>query len=833
MTKQQKVQKKALSSTTSTPSSAEYLQTRPFAPVNNSTQASPIQKQSHNTSLIGHSFSNIAVQPKLKIGEPGDKYEQEADKVAAQVVQQINEPTTQREELPEEEELQMKPETGKIQREEMPEEEELQMKPETIQRQSNVDSGTASNEFESSLSSARSGGQSLQPELRMKLEGAMGADFSGVKVHTDAKADQLNQSIQAKAFTTGQDVFFRQGEYNPQSQGGQELIAHELTHVVQQGGEQIQTMLVQRTPEDVWNRAETLPQVNEKDAKKILIEDFYSNWFLAQDYLLNPQKWTKHGKTEQDAQTHGPAFKGLMKTLLKLRETETNQLLTDVKNELKQKDQFKNLSDDEVLKWSAAGSQSLTSDIDVNLKGAGSIEAVGLFNKYFKTNLGWSLDAGTVYDVNVYAQDFMTPHEETGVPFEKEKGQNPITPVQEVKELNAGNNTESLAFDAFSLNQDVWSLVKMRIYMSNNEWNAYMNEMLENARGNGSDDELARELQVKAQFEDAEEYYQEYENNLKVKIEEIEKSSDNIYQNMRNVLVQGNSYLSEHQQEASKKMIAANLIYEEKLKEVSVLRQQLQDLKTKVPQRIPEIKQAGIQLKNALSEAIIYSNEAYFTQGAVHFAVIGQQIGKGESKLIMSDDEHLHSFREQVGDTLKVLGEYAKSPIDKAIFKAGKYIDRLAKSAIPLLEGGTPPNGYKELAEVGAAAAKLKGDKTKKEELNDKSSKEQLNEQDSSKLNTLTEQVTQQENLFPQLARLNFETVPELRATVIAVGKQIEKDFRQKQQQNNSQNQGSSQLGNQNQEPQLNEIQNNIENADREVGCFSGLLAILTSCFQF
>ena len=261
MTKQQKVDKKALSSTTATPSSAEYLQTRPFAATNNSPQTSPnLQKQSQKSSKIGHSFGKILVQPKLKIGEPGDKYEQEADKVAAQVVQKINSPTTQRQELgeeedlqmksetgtiqredlPDEDELMMKSETGTIQREELPEEEELQMKSETIQRQSKVDTSTASDELETSLNNARSGGQSLQPELRMKMESAMGADFSAVKVHTDDKADRLNKSIQAKAFTTGKDVFFRQGEYNPGSQGGQELIAHELTHVVQQGGNSVQ-----------------------------------------------------------------------------------------------------------------------------------------------------------------------------------------------------------------------------------------------------------------------------------------------------------------------------------------------------------------------------------------------------------------------------------------------------------------------------------------------------------------------------------------------------------------------------------------------------------------
>ncbi|MHC5750143.1 eCIS core domain-containing protein [Nostoc sp. JL23] len=68
--------------------------------------------------------------------------------------------------------------------------------------------------------------------MREPMEQAFGADFSGVKVHTNGQSDQLNRSIQARAFTTGQDVFFREGEYNPGSQGGQEL----LTHVVQQNG---------------------------------------------------------------------------------------------------------------------------------------------------------------------------------------------------------------------------------------------------------------------------------------------------------------------------------------------------------------------------------------------------------------------------------------------------------------------------------------------------------------------------------------------------------------------------------------------------------------------
>jgi hypothetical protein len=96
--------------------------------------------------------------------------------------------------------------------------------------------------LETSIQGARGSGQPLDENIRQPMEKAFGGvDFSQVKVHNDAVSDQLNQSIQARAFTTGQDLFFRGGEYNPSSRGGQELIAHELTHVVQQvGGSSLQ-----------------------------------------------------------------------------------------------------------------------------------------------------------------------------------------------------------------------------------------------------------------------------------------------------------------------------------------------------------------------------------------------------------------------------------------------------------------------------------------------------------------------------------------------------------------------------------------------------------------
>lgn len=84
------------------------------------------------------------------------------------------------------------------------------------------------------INRARGGGQALDTSLQAKMGESMGADFSGVRVHTGSESHALNEQLNAKAFTTGSDIFFRDGAYSPQSSGGHELLAHELTHVVQQ-----------------------------------------------------------------------------------------------------------------------------------------------------------------------------------------------------------------------------------------------------------------------------------------------------------------------------------------------------------------------------------------------------------------------------------------------------------------------------------------------------------------------------------------------------------------------------------------------------------------------
>ena len=190
----------------------------------------------------------LQLQPKLTVGPVGDRYEQEADRVADQVVNTINSPVANTPDANSPVQRNMGGQANgpsplpqspidNIQRMEPNDGEELQMEP-TPQRVGQ-EGGAVPPHLSRDIQSAKGNGQSLDPNLQQHMGQAMGADFSGVKIHTDAQSDQLNQSIQAKAFTTGQDVFFRQGAYNPDSKDGQRLIAHELTHVVQQNGSSI------------------------------------------------------------------------------------------------------------------------------------------------------------------------------------------------------------------------------------------------------------------------------------------------------------------------------------------------------------------------------------------------------------------------------------------------------------------------------------------------------------------------------------------------------------------------------------------------------------------
>lgn len=211
-------------------------------PMNTNTPQSPLIQHHRNlgNQAVQRLMASGAIQAKLKIGQPNDTYEQEADRVADQVMR-MAEPGIQRQStcpecMEEEEELiQTKPLaeqiTPLVQRQIAPEEEEEE---ELIQTKG--EDGTtpqAASGMESRIQSLKSGGQSLPESTRSFFEPRFGADFSRVRVHDGAEAAYAARSVNAKAFTTGKHMIFGTGQYSPQTHGGRRLLAHELTHVVQ------------------------------------------------------------------------------------------------------------------------------------------------------------------------------------------------------------------------------------------------------------------------------------------------------------------------------------------------------------------------------------------------------------------------------------------------------------------------------------------------------------------------------------------------------------------------------------------------------------------------
>ncbi|MBK8965757.1 MAG: DUF4157 domain-containing protein [Lewinellaceae bacterium] len=230
-------------------------------------------------------------QPKLTINEPGDRHEQEADAMAERVMRMAAAPGGAGE----------APENGgalpitgiqrkcanceaedKLQRQEQEEQEApvqrkafqingnqpiaIQRKcadcatEEDVQRQEMGDAEhplmrkaegggyTASPQLQSELHSSKGGGSPLPGQTLASMNQAFGADFSSVRIHTDDRASEMSQGIQAKAFTHGSDIYFNRGAYSPESSEGKRLLGHELTHVVQQGHAGKEQKTVQQSP---------------------------------------------------------------------------------------------------------------------------------------------------------------------------------------------------------------------------------------------------------------------------------------------------------------------------------------------------------------------------------------------------------------------------------------------------------------------------------------------------------------------------------------------------------------------------------------------------------
>ncbi|MBI5655835.1 MAG: DUF4157 domain-containing protein, partial [Geobacter sp.] len=185
------------------------------------------------------------IQAKLKVGAAMDRYEQEADHIADQVMRK---PALTHSPSPS-----VRPRADD-------EDDVAQRKPQ-IQRIADDGGFEADSQIEDRISRQRGRGQPLSDQVRTDMESRFGADFSRVQLHTDGEAGQLNRELSAEAFTHGQDIYLGTGKYDPRSANGQRLLAHELTHVVQQTGGQLQRHTVLTAKDEDVQRFHAAPSM--------------------------------------------------------------------------------------------------------------------------------------------------------------------------------------------------------------------------------------------------------------------------------------------------------------------------------------------------------------------------------------------------------------------------------------------------------------------------------------------------------------------------------------------------------------------------------------------
>ena len=208
------------------------------------------------------SRSGPVIMPKINIGEARDKYENEADKTADQVMRVDTPPVSGLSTLPsgiqqqpieeEEEEIQMQP---WVQLQE--EEEILQASPENsgaahwAQKMDNPPQAAAKKEtstenswLSQQMQRSRISGNTLNGNTRRFMESRFAANLGDVRIHTDPSAQSMNAYLGSRAFTNQSDIYFNNGQYDPESFSGRHLLAHELTHVIQQ--KSIRNVMLQR-----------------------------------------------------------------------------------------------------------------------------------------------------------------------------------------------------------------------------------------------------------------------------------------------------------------------------------------------------------------------------------------------------------------------------------------------------------------------------------------------------------------------------------------------------------------------------------------------------------
>ena len=220
------------------------------------------------TALVRGETTEVPIQAKLQVGPVNDVYEQEADLVARMVTSgtALHKPAAnvKSKHADEQEEGGTPGLATNIKRMVQRKKTANHETASTVRADGSFTAGTQINER---LQRLEQGGRPLPDSVRRELEPRFGADFSAVKIHTGNEAVQLSRDIGARAFTHGSHIAFGAGEFSPNSQAGRQLLAHELTHTIQQTGARPRSS-VQRSPNGVIQRGPTWDKIKNFFSRK-------------------------------------------------------------------------------------------------------------------------------------------------------------------------------------------------------------------------------------------------------------------------------------------------------------------------------------------------------------------------------------------------------------------------------------------------------------------------------------------------------------------------------------------------------------------------------------
>jgi hypothetical protein len=247
-------------------------------------QVAPGQKARDQAADIRHILGRVAVQPKLKIGNTNDALEQEADRVADRVMRmEFPDPVSNSGPSAPDVQRRCAECDGQVQRQADDDEDFLQT-------QSDGPAPTTAT-IDRGIATGICNGRPLSASARSFFQARFGRSFDDVRIHTGSASDRAAKTIDARAFTLGSDIAFAEGEYRPESSEGKRLLAHELTHVLQQPRPPLEPHTAATDEGEGRLNVTAGPSEIRRQGPKNPIKEAFGRWVTANDVVPQHFNW--------------------------------------------------------------------------------------------------------------------------------------------------------------------------------------------------------------------------------------------------------------------------------------------------------------------------------------------------------------------------------------------------------------------------------------------------------------------------------------------------------------------------------------------------------------